>query len=279
MIIVYRSANDPIHPVPISSHPRQIYHSLWPYQPLSPVPVEQDPSSIAEQLDNEAAYRQLLVQGVLSILLPTEDLENDCLTSLVGQVISEMILGSGIGGKACEPWLLWEGITKVTEVIQARLPKSEVQVQSDKSTSATGETLVNITGGNTDVAGLGRRVLNSLWPILQYLFVAIATIRFIVITIAMSSSLPSRLHPVTKLTGSPPRDPQSDASVTPENLFLPSHKKSRQPIIKMRLWPCISNLLDVHVRTPWLGATLSMLQWGALTGPGGIGNTDGMLDR
>ena len=74
-----------------------------------------DASKALEQKENEAAYRQLLVHGVLAVLLPTEDLENSCLTALVGQIFSEMIIGNGIGGKASEPWLLWEGITKTAE--------------------------------------------------------------------------------------------------------------------------------------------------------------------
>jgi hypothetical protein len=30
---------------------------------------------------------------------------------------------------------------------------------------------------------------------------------------------------------------------------------------------------------PWLSATISLLQWGAITGPGEVGNTDGMVDK
>ena len=137
LTIVYRIAYNPIHHNPLEPEPRLIYHSLWPTPALSPVPGKNDPASVLIQKENEAAYRQLLVEGVLAILLPTEDFENDCLTSLVGQIISEMILGNGIGEKACEPWLLWEGITKMAEVIQAKLPASKAQERINKSIENT----------------------------------------------------------------------------------------------------------------------------------------------
>jgi hypothetical protein len=112
-LVAYRTAHQPLNPPPFQTDPREIYHSICPFPALSPVPRAGSELVIQQQKENEAAYRQLLVQGVLAILLPTEDLENDCLTAIVGQVFSEMIIGGAIGGKASEPWLLWEGITKV----------------------------------------------------------------------------------------------------------------------------------------------------------------------
>jgi len=47
----------------------------------------------------------------------------------------------------------------------------------------------------------------------------------------------------------------------------------------MKIWSCASSLLDLDVRMPWLCATISMLQWGALTGPGELGNIDGRVDK
>lgn len=82
------------------------------------MPTETDPSSVLEQQQNEAAWRQLLVQGTLAVLLPTEDLENACLRTLVAEVFSELILGNGIGGKACDGWLLWEALTKIIQTLR-----------------------------------------------------------------------------------------------------------------------------------------------------------------
>lgn len=270
----HQAAHQPLHPFPIKSEPRQIYHSLCPFPALSPVPDEKDQLAVQFQIENETAYRQLLVQGVLAVLLPTEDLENDCLTTLVGQIFSEMILGGGIGGKASEPWLLWEGITKIVEVIQSKLSKPKVQVSHDDPYP------LDVTGQRTKLWRIGGSAQKSFWQILQYAFLAFTAIRSIIIALATSSSLPSRIISTRKITGSatlkdnlePPIDLSS--SVASDNLA-----PSKRAILNMKIWSCASSLLDLDGHMPWLCATLSMLQWTATAGPGRIGDTDGMIDK
>jgi len=223
-----------------------------------------------------------LVQGVLTVLLPTEDLKNDCLTALVGQIFSEMVLGGGIGGKACEPWLLWEGITKIAEVIQAQLPKSKARVRIDRSiTDSVDSEQLHTTRGRAKRSGIGCSIQKTFWLILQYVFIAFTAVRFIIITIVTSSSLPSRSLPMIRITGSAHSkghlQPPTSTNITTisEGRTLPL----KQPVLAMKLWSCVSTLLDLEARMPWLSATISMLQWGALTGPGEVGNTDGMIDK
>lgn len=106
-------------------------------QPFSLFPDKSDPSSVLVQHQNESAYRQLLVQGLLAVLLPTEDFENSCLRAVVCEILAEMILWNGIGGKACEPWLKWEATTKTLEVVQQQSMRlralSEEKPQDPKS--------------------------------------------------------------------------------------------------------------------------------------------------
>ena len=262
-------------------HPRQVYHSLWPFHALSPVP-EDGGLSTQQQAENEAAYRQLLVQGVLAVLLPTEDLENDCLTALVGQIFSEMILGGGIGGKASEPWMIWEGITKIAEVLQAQLPKSKAQVRVERSNSDLAKSRPsNMTGRDTKGWQIKRSVQKSFWLILQYCFLAFSAVRFIIITFATSSTLPCRAPLAKKVTGSrsskdhtEPPDPTNT-----DDIWDGRTDQTKQPILQMKIWSCAADLLDVDARMPWLGATFSLLQHVALTGPGKLGKTDGMIDK
>lgn len=212
-------------------------------------------------------------------MLPTEDLENDCLTSLVGQIFSEMILGGGVGGKACEPWLLWEGISKIVEVIQAQLPNQKAQVRVQRSNSSLGALPINLTGGNTYRYRLGQSLQKTFWLVLQYGFLAFTTIRFFIITLTTASSLPSRITISKKGTGlsdlSDHMNTLSRNEASPRGQLPPL----KQPIMKMKIWSCANSLLDVSVRMPWLSSTLSLLQWGAMTGPGEVGNTDGMVDK
>jgi hypothetical protein len=280
--IAYRASHHPLNPPPFQSDPREIYHSLCPFSALSPVPHEGNESSIQQQKDNEAVYRQLLVQGVLAILLPTEDLENDCLTAIVGQIFSEMILGGGIGGKASEPWLLWEGITKVVEVVQERRNKPAAQVDAERSpANTTGSASSDITGRSRKRWGFGRSIQNTFWLVLQYVFLALTAARFLVISVARSTNLPSRMARTMKLTGSMHVEGERESATltnpktTPRSPIPPS----KQAILRMKIWSCAAELVDLNIRMPWLSATISMLQWAAITGPGEVGNTDGMIDK
>ncbi|CZT51761.1 related to MSS51 protein [Rhynchosporium secalis] len=276
----YRASRDPLHPDPVESKPRYIYHSLWPFPALSPVPdLEQ---ATVEQVENESAYRQLLVQGVLAVLLPTEDLENDCLTTLVGQIFSEMILGGGIGGKASEPWLLWEGITKMAEVIQTKLPNNKAQNRVERSNSDLQDFVPpNMTGKKTRSWKLGHSLHKTFWLVLQYGFVAFTAIRFLIVTLATATSLPSRIAPTTKITGSTLASDQieSSESIASDNSSAIRRISSKRPIVEMKIWSCASSLLELNARMPWLNATLSFLQWTSLVGPWEVGDTDGMVDK
>ncbi|PQE13134.1 PXA domain-containing protein [Rutstroemia sp. NJR-2017a BBW] len=278
---IYRTAHYPLHPPPVTVNPRQVYHSLWPCAPLSPVPVEGDDDAKKAQSNNEAAYRQLTVYGILAVLLPTEDLDNGCLTSLVGQIFSEMILGGGIGGKACEPWLLWEGIMKIAEVIQNRPSKSESQVHNDMSDpDAPIPHSLDVAEAGTKFSTLGCTIQKTFTLGLHYLFLAFAAIRTMIIAIATSSSLPSRVSHMGKITGSTsPREDNSEAQMNSEAASGSRPLPFKQPILTMKLWSCVSTLLDMETRMPWLSATISLLQWGAITGPGKVGDTDGMIDK
>jgi hypothetical protein len=233
-------------------------------------------------MQNEAAYRQLLVQGVLAVLLPTEDLENDCLTAIVGQIFSEMILGGGVGGKASEPWMIWEGITKISEALQAQLPKSKAQVRVERSNSDVANSMSkNLTGQNTKGWRIQRSLQKSFWLVLQYCFLAFSAVRFFLITLATSSTLPSRIPPTMKVTGSTSsKDHMEPPELTNADDICDGRiDRSKQPIVKMKIWSCAANLLDLDARMPWLSATFSLAQHVALTGPGALGNTDGMIDK
>ena len=86
---------------------------------------------------------------------------------------------------------------------------------------------------------------------------------------------------MTKITGlTYSKDHMEHQDMTnPETISKDKMVPLKQPIIMMKLWSCVSNLLDLDVRMPWLSGAVSMLQWGAITGPGEVGNTDGMLDK
>lgn len=234
---------------------------------MSPVPKTDAPSAIAEQAENEAAYRQLLVQGVLALLLPTEDLENDCLTALVGQLFSELIIGNIVANRLAEPWLIWEGLIILSSLIRRRpgdppAPSSKRVNTNIQPTSA--ERPFSIHG--------------LFLTLLQWCFLAASLIRLAVTTIVASRSIPPRTRygsHADEMT----RQKTKSLATGPAGLLETHAEPVKVPVVAFRIWPAMSNLIEMDLRMPWLSGTLSFLQWIAMTGPGRIADVDGVLDR
>ncbi|KAF2125772.1 hypothetical protein P153DRAFT_298998 [Dothidotthia symphoricarpi CBS 119687] len=274
------------------SNPRLIYHTLHPHPALSPVPTELVPSTVVEQRENESAWRQLLIQGVLVLLLPTEDLENGCLRSLVAEIFAEMILGNGISGKACEGWTLWEGITKIAESLQAVGAKEKDPPSADvnpepsltrlerygllslpiEKGSEPKQPLVDSKRHHETIATV---ISGLFWAMLQYTLLACTAMRVVALTVAAPSSLPSRAIVSEQSSESTHQSqiPQVDA------LGLRRPLGVKRPIVSMRLWSCAAQFVELDIRMPWLLGFISMLRLGTLVGPGKVGDTDGVLDR
>lgn len=288
----YRISKQSSHHNPLAADPHQIYHTLRPHPALSPVPQESDPSSILEQLQNEAAWRQLLVQGVLAVLLPTEDLENGCLRVLVAEIFSEMILGGGISEKACEGWMLWELITKIAEVLDPRTASNhgsnEEDAETTRHSNASRLEQFGLLSSTTEAErgpikparSANRGVFSKaglFWAVLQYAFLAFIAVRAVVVALATSSSLRARSmaggnvpSPIENSSGSlHSRAEAAGLGIQP----------SKRPIVSMGVWSCASRLLELDARMPWLSGFVSLLHWGAVAGPGRVGDTDGVLDR
>ncbi|KAF2637177.1 hypothetical protein P280DRAFT_407758 [Massarina eburnea CBS 473.64] len=279
------------------SDPRVVYHTLHPHPALSPLPTETMPSSSVEQRENESAWRQLLVQGVLVVLLPTEDLQNACLRSLVSEIFAELILGNGISGKACEGTTLWEGITRIAEVLQTDQGKEKDAPSDDLNEERPLNRLQRyglLASAAEQQSGDERSqppvvddrrntnapmtITTLFWMAIQYVFLAGTAMRAVMVAVATSSSLPPRS--ATCSGGQSPIEGGYQSQLlqtgSPE-MRRPSD--SRRPIVSMRLWSCASEFVELGARMPWLSGVISMLRWGALLGPGRVGNTDGVLDR
>ncbi len=257
------------------------------------MPTDLVPSTLAEQRENESAWRQLLVQGALAVLLPTEDLKNACLRALVTEILAEMILGNGIAGKACEGWLLWECITRISEILQTKdIEEDQVQPKAhDRDQPFTRLERFGLLGSSTDdtlgsaqvlVANQRRHETTGLsisgfcWLVIQYAFLACTAARAVILTLATASALPLR----STICEESPGDgldqwhvPQGDTASSRHLLG------SKRPIMSMKLWSCMAQLIELEVRMPWLSGFVSMFHRRALASPGRVGATDGVLDR
>lgn len=259
------------HPPPLPTDPRVIYHNLNPHPALSPVPDPAVSATIEEQSRHEAEYRQLLVQGALAILLPTEDLENACLRALVTDVIAETILGNSIGGKVCEGWFVWGSITKLIEVVKAKVKPKATGEEIEVNTRSRLERFGLLTE-NEEKSGSYKRSRRStfssvFWRILQYGYLTFILIRMVVLGfVAASSQAPRSLSTVTKGATAPIEKPVRLSGQPP-------------PILRFRIFSLASILLDLPQRMPWLCGTLALVQHHQIQGPLKVGATDGILDQ
>ncbi|RYP50453.1 hypothetical protein DL768_004045 [Monosporascus sp. mg162] len=274
-IRAYRAAKDSAVRPPIEANPHDVYHSLFPLPALSPVPRPDDSKSIRAQAENEMTYRQLLAQGLLAILLPTEDLENPCLTALVGEILSELVIGNLVANKISEPWLIWEGLIILTRLAHKGGAVEPSSLPTPRMESPSGPGRSSVSQASTRRSWSLHRLF---WSVVQWGFLAVHSIRFVIGAVMLSRSLPPRSKSVAHHIG------WNDHSHTEKPYDPPTSLETQGgsvkiPIAEFYIWSCVAGLLELDVRMPWLTGALSMAQWAAMRGPGRLAGLNGGLDR
>lgn len=243
---------------------------------MSPVPDPANESTIKEQLANEAAYRQLLVQGALTVLLPTEELENICVRILVADVIAETLLGSLIGGKACEGRFIWNNIIKIVEMIQSQQPPTATgeDHEIDHRSRLEKFGLLSDHGPSREVAGPPQHqsiVSKVFWQVLQYGYLTISVLWFVIGGLVVASSRTRGQASSSPAAVQGKDSPPIIKTTEPPNSL-------RRPVLHFRIFPLISVLLNLPRRMPWLSGILSLLQHQLIDGPLKVGVQDGLID-
>ncbi len=228
------------------------------------------PSNGAEQSEHETQYRQLLVQSALAVLLPTEDLENACLRTLVADVIAESILGNAIGGKLSEGYFIWQNITKMVTLVKVRIQSKATGEEIEVDTRSRLEKF-GLLSERSEAAGSQKDSKRSafstaFWLVLQYIYMLFVAIRFVVQGLVSASSRPARSA-----------SPSNRAAASSLSTSVQAQRSAR-PLLEFRGFSLISAILDLPLRMPWLSGSLSLLQY-QLTGAFKLGATDGILDK
>ncbi|KAM3418534.1 hypothetical protein BST61_g4512 [Cercospora zeina] len=268
---------------------RQRYHALRPHPALSPVPADAEPTLEQQQQENEAAWCLLLVDRVLPLLLPPEDLQNPCLDVLVSEILAELIFHNGICRKACEPWLLWDGITKLLRAVRSgdaahNPPQNKGSPHATASQRESLEVLTAAPASNASHEQLRpprRRfevITHTFWTVIQAVMTIWLLVRTFTIAMMQASSIPARpvrsSHTSDGLIGA-----SDEPQPTPKGGQSARLDGETRPVIGMHIWECTCKLLMLEQRTPWLSGMLSFLQWTALHGPGQICGMNSRLDR
>lgn len=267
-ITSYRLATEQTNLSGLAPSSREIYHALNPHPGLSPVPDPSDANSVAQQRDSEAIYRRLLVNGVLTVLLPTEDLENACLRTLLSDILSDLILGNQVSERVCEGWFVWETTTKLLDMLSRDKDGREAGAAETKSPRPNRLHQFNLLGNtDNDNDTTSSQPSGWIWLILQYAFYAYVTLRFIVVGLFRKASS-STLNPSLR-----PPDSFVNKSTTKYAVT------GKRPVLDYRLFGMLSQLLDLSRRMPWLGGLIALFQYLILAGPGKVGETGSVLDR
>ncbi|KAE8144324.1 PXA domain-containing protein [Aspergillus avenaceus] len=267
-ITSYRLARKQSQLPGISSTTREIYHTLNTHPALSPIPNSADPHTIGQQAEAEANYRQLLVHGVLAVLLPTEDLANVCLRTLVCDILADVVIGKQVDGKISEGWFLWESVTKSLGVLGS---SSNHKIDATTATAAEQNQLqkFGLLSPKEETwrhhsSKTQLRMPDWVWTVLQLVYLTYVTLRFVVTGLLRVASTPGAS--TVSL---------SHANEAPDSCNPPS----KRPVLGYRLYNMISQLLDIPQRMPWLGGLFALIQYLILAGPSQVGATDSVLDR
>ncbi|OAP58062.1 hypothetical protein AYL99_07152 [Fonsecaea erecta] len=285
-IAAYRTAITAQAALQYGKNPRQIYHALNPHPALDPsLPPEQ-------QQAYESAHRQLLVQGALAVLLPTEDLANACLRTLVSDIISDLILGQAVAQKLCQPWFLHGTVSKVVEIV------TSPSTHASPANAGDDQKILQQDGRQSRLEHFGLLSANTasqesyssdrhqssfsawFWRLLQYAFIAYQLTRFTLVGLAYAHHLPRRSrHHQHLFTGSttPPSKDQQPAPSTRQAWGL--HHRSPRAVINYRVFSCMSSMLDLTIRMPWLASSLGFWQHLLTAGPGKYGAANSTLDN
>lgn len=277
LVSAYRTAYNGSYTSSLVADPREIYHAINPHPALTPVPFESGSLASLDQAENEAVWRQLLIQGVLSHVLPPEDLNNPPLRVLVTEIFSELIIGRGVCGNICEGWFICDVITKLLAIL--RPPEPDVQQQPPTSPNRLEQ--FGLLADDSDDAEEAPTVTSrspvdfiskAFWQIMQYAFLAFMTIRAFFTALSDAASLPPRANSREDST----HDELDDSGSLCQQS---THDSIKRPILGMSLWSCCSHLISLDLQMPWLTTMGAYIQWLMICSSWKVGYTNSRLDR
>ena len=198
-----------------------------------------------------------------------------------------MIVHKAMCDKASQPWIIWEGVTKL---IYSLRPGVNQQTSADVSSSSINrlEQFGLLSSGKAnqgldrqkDQRGLFHTMAQLFWASLQVTALVWLLLRSFVIALMHASSIPTRQNRISR-TKSPDKVQVSavDPASRPSPQYTIEGHYEKRPVVTMRIWTCIATLTVIERRMPWFSGFLSLLQWLSLHGPGRLCRTDSLLDR
>ncbi|KAF8543927.1 PXA domain-containing protein [Trichophaea hybrida] len=174
--------------------------------------------------DSERLYMKLVSNGILAILLPTEDLESGCERSLLREILASLVFGNALN-KLSEPFMIYELIT--TAVRQLRPDLAPPPELTPRRGSVKPGIRLSPPPDPPRPPPPPRSALERSFGLLSRAF----------------STLYSVLASFHYILLNP----------------LPPRPNKRRPIIRTALPSFVSTLFNLHALQPWLPATLRLI--------------------
>ena len=258
-----------------SGSSRAIFCALHHIEALSPIP-DTSAHAMAQQ-ENQSAWAQLLVSRILPLVLPPEDLCNPCLHILVAEVLSEVVIHNVLFKKFIQPWLVWEAITKLVYTVRPELvPETAGKERPIERKNLENSGLLSSvytkqpSRQSRPPTGMVDQTIRMIWWAVQAAMLIWMVLRALTTALLHPSSLPSR-QSFRRDTATMREHPVSVRS--------PGIDRIERPLIAMRIWTCISHMVELDQRMPWLSGAGSLVQWMVVHGPGRVCRADGIVDR
>lgn len=240
-----------------------IYHVLRPHPALDHNFDAHDRADDDGSNGKFLAYRHLLAQGLLAVLLPPGDLQNPCLRALVSEVSADLVIGNFIGARFCEGLFIYDSIRKAADIVQPRIGHSPwaVDLQEHPKDRLSRFGLLSRTafaGAKT------HRQQLSDWAMLlvHYFMLVITAIRWTISAIASSPTLPARAGATTRAKSTNDHNasfsPSSAAKFTSEPSSA-GRIKTMKPVVQYRFWNLLMHLVRLELRMPWAVGMFSLL--------------------
>ena len=273
MSLVYRQAEVTATESPYGLDISQIYHNQKPHPALSPYDTNE--ASLETRAENERIYRQLLIQGSLAILLPTEDLQNDPLRILVGDIIADLIVGQALCAKVSHGWFLHETISKLATIfddkVQPKVTDTEIQDDAKNRLEKFGLLSSERNAFNHHSSHSGQsRIISWFWRLMQYGYMLYLFLFHVIKELQALNYRPKRDYHVR---------PSSSTSSSVGKSHLPQEDQVLRPVLAFGLFSMISTLLNMSICMPWMTSMFGFIQHILLDRAGKFGRYDSTLDR
>jgi len=197
-----------------------------------------------------------------------------------------MIVRHALCSKASEPWIIWEGVTKLLNTLSRgqdqNVPATSLPAGRLEQFGLLSATTSSEKRDLIDAQHQGRldAIAWAFWRSLQMIAVGWLLLRSFVTALMHGSSIPARQPRSAKdRLPNKVRVRAVDAADRPVPQHTIMEAYDKRAVISMRAWSCISTSFRMEQRMPWLCGLVSLLRWILLFGPGRLCETNSILDR